>query len=684
MPKTKLSVAQISLGLKTAKEEIDELRQKLNHHSHLYYVLDDPKIEDYEYDQMYKRLVELEAENPELITLDSPTQRVGGVVDNMFNKVEHLKEMLSLGNAFSIEDLKEFEERIKKILEIDEVEYVAELKIDGLAINLTYTNGRLTSAATRGDGRVGEDVLHNAKTIRSIPLSLLATDREPPDVLEVRGEIYMPRKEFERLNEERASKEEPLFANPRNAAAGSVRQLDPKVTSQRSLDVFIYGMGLVENAKFQITSHLETLQILSDFGLKVNKNYKKFKSIDEILGYCKEWEEKRSSLQYDIDGVVIKVNNLKYQEKLGSTSKDPRWAIAYKFPPEQVSTIVEDIFLNIGRTGVLTPTAILKPVRVAGSTVSRATLHNMDFIAEKDIRIGDTVIIHKAGDIIPEVVSVVKEKRRGTEKIFTMPESCPSCQGEIKRVEGEAAYKCLNPDCADLKKEKIIHFVSRDAMNIDGMGPKIVEALINNGLIRDISDLYKLDVTSVADIERLGEKSANNLIKAIEDSKKAHLYKVVFGLGIRFVGAKAAYILVDNYKTMDNLIKSEFEDLKNIDGIGQKIAESIVNYFQDKTNLQLIERLAAAGVNMAEADKDDSGEKILAGKTFVFTGSILMPRPEAEQIVVSLGGSVSSSVSKKTTYLVAGENAGSKLDKARKLDVEVIDEEEFKKLAGLE
>ncbi len=659
-------------------QEIDELRRLLHYHSHRYYVLDAPEIEDAEFDRLYQRLVKLEQDHPELITPDSPTQRVGGTPAEGFERVAHSVPMLSLSNAFSAEDLLAFDTRVRNGLPDDSLEYVVELKIDGLAINLVYESGRLLRAATRGDGTEGEDVTSNVRTIRAVPLVL---NGQVPPVMEVRGEAYMPRPAFDRLNDERLEAGEPLLANPRNAAAGSLRQLDSRVTASRTLDIFVYGMGARE--EIAVTTHEQTLQFLQELGFKVNPHYRVCKTISEVIAYCQSWAEKRVDLPYDIDGLVIKVNSLAGQRQLGSTAKDPRWAIAFKFPAEQATTIVEDIVVRVGRTGVLTPTAVLRPVRLAGSTVSRATLHNEDFIKEKGICIGDTVIIHKAGEIIPEVISVVESRRTGAEKSFVMPATCPECGSMVLRIPGESAHKCINSACPALLREGLIHFVSRDAMNIDGLGQAVVTSLVDSGLVADAADLYTLTAEQVLNLERMGPKSAQNLIEAIAASKQAGLARLLFGLGIRFVGAKAAATLARHFGDIDLLAKASADELTALDEIGPRIAESVVEYFARPEAERLIAKLTAAGVKLTEEIRRTTGILPLTGKTFVLTGTLpTLTRNDAAELIESQGGKVTSSVSKKTDYVVAGEEAGSKLDKAQKLSITVLNEAELMALLG--
>jgi len=516
-----------------AERRIQELRQIINHHNHLYYVLDNPEIPDAEYDKLMRELIDLESQFPELIVPDSPTQRIGGEPLAAFKRVTHREPMISLADAFSEGDLRDFHRRVTSVVG-DQVEYVVELKIDGLAISLTYENGILVTAATRGDGLVGEDVTHNVKTIKSVPLRINPPSGKFPSVIEVRGEIYLPKEGFKKLNEEREDMELVPFANPRNAAAGSIRQLDPKVAAKRPLSTFIYGIGYVEGIQFE--THHEVLEFYKACGFRVNPHIKLFNSFDDVIDYCMSWREKRDLLPYEIDGMVIKVNSLQFQKMLGSTAKNPRWAIAYKFPAEQKVSVIEDIIVSVGRTGILTPNAVLKPVNIAGSTVSRATLHNEDYIKEKDIRIGDSVIVQKAGDIIPEVVEVIKEKRTGSEKEFKMPHHCPECGAEVIRIPGEAAYRCTGVSCPAQIRRSIIHFASRDAMDIRGLGPAVVSLLLSNNLIQDASDIYFIKKEDLIPLERMGEKSADNLIKAIQDSKNQPLSRLIFALGITFIG----------------------------------------------------------------------------------------------------------------------------------------------------
>lgn len=659
--------------------EADKLRREIRHNEYLYYVLDAPEITDAEYDRMMVRLRELEARYPDSIPVDSPTQRVGGRASSQFTEVRHLEPLLSLGNVFSAEELRAFDERVRSGLPAgSKVEYVMEPKIDGLACSLIYENGKLVRAATRGDGVVGENVTANVRTIRSIPLTLKVPDGETvPELLDVRGEVYMPRQAFMRLNEQRAERGESEFANPRNAAAGSLRQLDPQVTASRSLSFFAYYL-VGEGAQ---PKHSESLALLAHYGFKVSENYKVVENIDEAIKYIGDFNELRQGLSYDTDGAVIKVNDVYQQRILGATGKDPRWATAYKYPPEQAETTLEDIDWRVGRTGVLTPTAVLTPVKLSGSVISRATLHNEDFIRAKDIRIGDRVVINKAGEIIPEVLRVVVEKRTGDEKEVEIPSVCPECGWRVERQGEEAAIRCTNPHCPALGREGLIHFVSRDAMNIDGCGPSVINALLDAGLVRDAADLYSLRKDDLLKLERMGEKSADNLLAALAESKKNELDKLLFALGIRHVGAKVARILATEFGSMEKLQQAQPEELAQIRDIGDKIAESVVTWLNVPANIDLVERLSAAGLTMTFTPPASQEDNPFFGKTLVFTGTMpTLGRAEAKTMAQDVGAKVSGSVSKKTDYVIAGAEAGSKLEKAQQLGVTVIDEAEFLRL----
>ena len=660
-------MAEMDLFADTRAEDLAEaerLRKEIRHNEYLYYVLDAPEITDAEYDRMMVRLREIEAEYPDSVPADSPTQRVGGRASSQFTEVRHLEPLLSLGNVFSAEELRAFDERVKGGLpEGSRVEYVMEPKIDGLACSLIYENGRLVRAATRGDGTVGENVTANVRTIRSIPLVLKAPEGETlPELLDVRGEVYMPRHAFMQLNEQRAERGESEFANPRNAAAGSLRQLDPQVTASRSLSFFAYYL-VGEGAR---EKHSESLAALARYGFKVSENYKVVENIDAAIKYIADFNELRQGLAYDTDGAVIKVNDVYQQRILGATGKDPRWATAYKYPPEQAETTLEDIDWRVGRTGVLTPTAVLTPVKLSGSVVSRATLHNEDFIRSKDIRIGDRVLINKAGEIIPEVLRVVTEKRTGAEKEVEIPTKCPDCGWSVERKGAEAAIRCTNPHCPALGREGLIHFVSREAMNIEGCGPSVINALLDAGLVRDAADLYSLKKEDVLKLERMGEKSAD---------------KLLFALGIRHVGAKVARTLAVEFGSMEALLTAEADQLAAIRDIGAVIAESVVTWLSVPTNRDLLERLAAAGLTMTFTAPASSEDNPFFGKTLVFTGTMpTLGRAEAKTMAQDAGAKVSGSVSKKTDYVIAGAEAGSKLEKAQALGVTVLDEAEFLKM----
>lgn len=667
----------ILMDMKQAEKRIKELQEVLTQYGYEYYVLDKPTISDHEYDQLLRELISLENQFPQFITPDSPTQRVGGAVLEGFKKVEHRVPMLSLSNAFNEQDLRDFDRRVRQALGED-YEYVCELKIDGLAISLRYENGKFVQGATRGDGTVGEDITVNLRTVKSIPLKL-----KENVTIEVRGECFMPKKSFVELNRQREAKGEELFANPRNAAAGSLRQLDPKIAASRNLDVFLYSIG--ENHVSHIEKHSEFLDYLDQIGLKTNKERKVCPTLDDVLKYVEEWESKRPELPYEIDGIVIKVDRFDQQKKLGYTVKSPRWAIAYKFPAEEVETKLIDVELSVGRTGVVTPTAILEPVRVAGTTVQRASLHNEDLIKEKDIRVGDFVIIKKAGDIIPEVVRPLPEKRTGEEQPFAMPEQCPECGSELVRLDEEVALRCINPKCPAQIREGLIHFVSRNAMNIDGLGEKVITQLFDKNLVSNVADLYKLKYDQLIVLERMGDKSVNNLLSAIEASKDNSLERLLFGLGIRHVGAKAARILAEHYEHIDRLMAATEEELQSINEIGEKMANSIVTYFQLPEVKELITELKNLGVNVTykgpKVSRSEQIESAVAGKTIVLTGKLeRYSRSEAKEKLEQLGAKVTGSVSKNTDVVIAGTDAGSKLKKAQDLGIEVWNEEQLVEL----
>jgi len=655
----------------TIEERIKELKDKLNHHNYMYYVLDRPEISDYEYDMMMRELIKLEEEHPELKTPDSPSQRIGGEPVKEFEPFTHVVVMQSLANAFSEGELRDFDRRVKS--SVGDVEYVVELKIDGLSVELIYEDGIFTIGSTRGDGYVGENVTSNLKTIKSIPLKL----KDNLNLI-VRGEVFMPRASFEKLNQERERNGESLFANPRNAAAGSLRQLNPKITAKRDLDIFVFNLQRIEGV--ELKTHVEALEFLKEQGFKVSPHLKKCKNIDEVIEDINYIRTIRDSLPYDTDGAVVKVNDLEKREILGSTVKDPRWAIAFKYPAERQKTKVKDIIVQVGRTGALTPTAILEPVKIAGSVVSRATLHNEDYIKEKDIRIGDTVIIQKAGEIIPEVVSVVVEDRKGNEKYFFMPDTCPECGATTVRLPGEAVTRCTGLNCPAQLKRGIIHFASKDAMDIDGLGPAVIGQLLDKHLIHNIADLYFLKYDDLIKLDRMGDKSVRNLLNAIEESKGRDLDRVIFGLGIDLIGSKAASILANHFKTMDSLEEASFDELTNIEEVGPKMADSIIAFFKERQNREIIGRLKEAGVNMVKMEAKNTSN-IFDGLTFVLTGTLSnYTRDEAKKLIEERGGKVTSSVSKKTDYVVAGSDPGSKLAKAQQLGVRIIDEKEFENM----
>ncbi|MFC4734957.1 NAD-dependent DNA ligase LigA [Bacillus daqingensis] len=661
------------------KKEIDERTHVLQDYAYHYYVLDQPKVPDEEYDRLLRELEELEAAHPEHRHEDSPTGRIGGEPLDQFRKVRHDVPMMSLSNAFDAEELRDFDRRVRDGISGTPV-YSCELKIDGLAVTLKYEKGSFILGATRGDGQTGEDITHNLRTIGSIPLKL-----KEPVTLEVRGEAFMPKKSFERLNKAKAQRGEALFANPRNAAAGSLRQLDPKIAADRHLDMFIYGIGSSPDKDFD--SHHEALEYVKHLGFKTNREAARLDSIEEVIDYCEKWVEKRADLPYEIDGIVVKVDSIEDQQQLGFTAKSPRWATAYKFPAEEVVTTLRTIELSVGRTGVVTPTAILDPVSVAGTTVQRASLHNEDLIREQDVKIGDRVVIKKAGDIIPKVVRVLADERTGDEEDFHMPTHCPECESELVRLEGEVALRCVNPKCPAQIREGLIHFVSRNAMNIDGLGEKVISQLFRHELVADVADIYRLQREQLLELERMGEKSADNLLSAIEATKENSLEKLLFGLGIRFVGSKAAATLAMHFETMERLQQADVEELTAVDEIGSKMADAIVTYFAQEEVQELIAELASLGVNMTyngpklqEASDIDS---VFAGKTVVLTGSMdTMTRSEAKAEIEQLGGKVTSSVTKKTDILVAGEKAGSKLTKAEELGIQVLDESAFTEALG--
>ena len=684
--------------MKDIKKEIEELRDKVNYHNYRYYVLDSPVISDAGYDKLMRRLEGLEARYPNLITPDSPTQRIGAKPLEAFGTVTHTIPMLSLNNAFTKEEAKEFDDRVKKLLKISqeskvrsqEIEYVAEPKIDGLAIELVYEDGRFTAGSTRGDGYTGEDVTQNLKTIRSIPMRLQigtvpilrlhsapSVNRDSPyhipSRLEVRGEAFLPLKAFEKLNRERKKNGEPLFANPRNAAAGSLRQLDPRITASRPLDIFCYGVGVVEGIKFK--THWETLEALKAFGLKTNPLIKKCTGIEAVLNYHKEMEKNRDNLPYEVDGIVIKVNSLESQERLGVLTRSPRWALAYKFAPMQETTRIKEIIIGVGRTGALTPVAIMEPVAVGGVIIERATLHNQDEVDRKDVRVGDTVVIQRAGDVIPEVVMVIKEKRPHGVRPFKIPDKCPLCRSRVERV-GAIHYCTGGLSCPAQVKETIRHFVSKRALDIEGLGDKHIEQFVDDGLIKDVSDLYRLKKEDILKLERWADKSAENLIDAIEKSKTPALPRLIYAIGVRQVGEHMAHVLAEEFGSLEAVMEADKERLLSIHDVGPETAESIFDFFQEPHNIKVIEKLKKAGVVFPQM-KRTKGK--LSGKTFLFTGALeSFSRDEAKEIVERLGGKTAPSISKKVDYVVAGTEPGSKYDEAKKLGLKIISEEEFK------
>jgi DNA ligase (NAD+) len=655
--------------------EAQSLRETLQRHEHLYYVLDTPEISDAEYDELMQRLQELEQAHPDLVTPDSPTQRVGGQPREGFVKAQHTAPMMSLDNAFGEQALRDFDRRIREKAELDTVDYVGELKLDGISMAVHFADGRMVRALTRGDGRTGEEITENARTIRSLPLALEKKAAKLPGEFEVRGEVVMNRKSFERMNAQRLKDELPTFANPRNAAAGSLRMLDPKVTASRRLDFFAYS--LLAGGETLQEYHWDTLEMLSELGFKVNPHRERLKGIDEAIRFGNDWLEKRQGLPYEIDGLVLKVNSRELQRQMGATSKAPRWAIAYKLAAQQAETVVDDIDVQVGRTGAITPRALLAPVQVGGVTVSRATLHNEDEIERLGLHIGDRVLIERSGDVIPKVLRVVKQGK--DRRPFVMPKDCPVCGTKLVREEGEAIRRCINANCPARLKESVLHFASRRAMNIDGMGESLVEQLVDGGLVKSVADLYRLDAEKLESLERMGKKSSEKLVKNIDGSRKIPLPRVIFALGIRFVGERTAQILADHFASIDAIAKASAEELEEAEEVGPRIAVAIQEFFAEPRNRDLIEDLRQSGLQFSQAKKAASKKAgKLEGQTFVLTGTLPnWTRDEAGERIEAAGGKVTGSVSKKTNYVVAGENAGSKLDKARKLGVKVIGEEEL-------
>jgi DNA ligase (NAD+) len=665
---------------KTAIKELEKLREEINYHNYRYYILDNPVISDAEYDRLFKKLQELEAKFPPLITPDSPTQRVGAKPLSEFKTIAHTIPMLSLNNANTVEEAREFDERVKRFLETkNEIEYVAEPKMDGLAIELIYINGIFTAGSTRGDGYTGEDVTLNLKTVKSIPLKLLSQTKglKIPDRLEVRGEVFIPIKAFEKLNREREERGEATFANPRNAAAGSIRQLDSRITAERPLDIYCYGIGAIEGAKFK--THYEILHALKGWGLKVNPFIKICAGIDGVIKYHEEMEKKRDEIPYELDGVVVKVNSLDLQDRLGILTRSPRWAVAYKFKARQETTKVKDIIVGVGRTGALTPVAVLEPVEVGGVTVERASLHNQDEVDRKDVRVGDTVIVQRAGDVIPEVVMVIKDKRTGREMPFRLPDKCPLCDSAV--IKDGAIHRCTGGlSCPAQLKEGIRHFASKRAMNIEGLGDRHIDQFVENGVIKDIADLYSLKKESIADLERWADKSAENLLNQIEKSKNTTLSRLIYALGIRQVGEHMARVLADNFGSLDELMGASQEKLMEIHEIGPETAESIVIFFKEGHNRNVIEKLKKSGVKIAVSGQQ-SAVRPLKDKQFVLTGTLSgFSREEAKGLIENLGGRVTSTVSKNTDYVIVGTEPGSKHEKAKELGIKILNEGEFKDL----
>jgi len=660
----------------TIKKRVEKLREEIEYHNYRYYVLDKPEISDAQYDRLMRELEKLEEQYPELRSPNSPTQRVGAPPLEAFEIVRHTLPMLSLANAFDEAETKDFDKRVKKFLgTTQDIEYIAEPKLDGLAVELVYEKGHFIVGSTRGDGVNGENITRNLRTIRTIPLQLIRKEIPVPERLEVRGEVIMQMKRFQELNRRREEAGEPLFANPRNAAAGSVRQLDSKITARRPLEIYCYGVGEVRGRTFK--SHWEILQAFPKWGLRINPHIQRCRSIDDVLQYYHEMSEKRESLPYEIDGIVIKVDRLDLQTRLGEIARSPRWALAFKFQPKQETTKILDIIVQVGRTGALTPVAVMEPVKVGGVEVSRATLHNQDEIDKKDVRIGDTVIIQRAGDVIPEVVQVISSKRNGTEKKFRMPSKCPVCGAEV--IKEEAIHRCIGLDCPAQLKGRIKHFASKRAMDIEGLGIKLTDQLVEKGLVKDVADIYYIKKEQLIALERMAEKSAQNIIDAIEKSKNKPLAKFLFALGIRHVGETTAEDLAGHFLRLDDFFRLLEEDLMEVEGIGPEVAASVHQFFKDKKNKESIERLKKAGVKVIEPKVKEKGK--LVGKTFVFTGTLkAFGRDEARNLVESLGGMTASGVSKKVDFVVIGEDPGSKFDKAKELGIKTLTEEEFMRI----
>ncbi len=669
----------IDVDIDRVAARIAELRQKIEYHNYLYYVKDASEISDAEYDRMFRELLELEKAHPELASPDSPTQRVGGEPLERFNKVEHRAPMLSLANAFSEEELRAFNTRIAKLLERDEIAYVTEMKIDGVAMALTYEKGRFVRGATRGNGIVGEDVTANLKTVKQIPLRLAGADHIP--LMEVRGEVYLPLSAFNAMNEERADQGQAVFANPRNAAAGAIRQLDPKVTAARPLAFFAYAIGHIEDEE-EMETQKQALEMLGQWGFQVNTNYRWHESMEGVIKFCSEWEKKRDSLDYEIDGVVVKVDSLDDQRSLGTVSRDPRWAVAFKFPGQIATTRLKQIGVNVGRTGSMNPYAVLEPVRLGGVTIKLATLHNRDDVRRKDIRVGDMVVVKRAGDVIPQVVGPVLDQRTGNETVFEYPKVCPSCGKKVVHEEGDAMAYCVNRDCPAQNFEGLNHFVSRGAMDIGGLGPSTVQKMMDLGFVKSSADLYAVTEAQLAELPGFKDKSIKNLLNALEASKQRPFENVLLALGIRHVGEGVAALLVERFNDIDSLMNAGEEEIASVVGIGPQIAHSVHQYFQDERNRELVERLRNAGLKM-KGEVRIAREGPLTGKTFIITGKLeTMPRSAAEKWIEEQGGSIASLVSKKLDYLVVGADAGSKLAKARKLGIKEITEKQLMEMGG--
>jgi DNA ligase (NAD+) len=671
-------------GEEAVKRYIEDLRKKIHYHNYRYYVLDEPEISDAEYDRLFQELEGLERKHPELVTPDSPTQRIGAKPLEEFGTYEHSIPMLSLKSVLAVEEVRDFDERVRRLLGSDdeEIEYVVEPKIDGLAMELVYENGVFTAGSTRGDGKTGENITQNLRTVKTIPLRIFSDSNSKSNsddglpLLEVRGEVFIPVSRFKELNAALGEKGEKMFANPRNAAAGSVRQLNPRVTASRPLDFFAYGIGGIEGKEF--STQWEVLEYLRRIGFRVSPLIRRFQGIEGVIRYHDEVNEKRDDLDYEIDGIVVKVNSVAQQDKLGTISRSPRWALAYKFPAREEFTRVNDIIVQVGRTGALTPVAVLEPVQIAGVTVSRATLHNEDELRRKDVRIGDTVVVERAGDVIPEVSSVIKSKRTGVEREFRMPDKCPVCGADVLK-EGPIV-RCIGVSCSAQLKERIKHFVSLRALNVEGLGDKVIEQLVDRKMVSDAADLFFLTRRELMKLERMGEKSTQNILTALERSKHTTFARLLHAIGIRHVGEHTASLLAANFRDMEALRAARYDDLIRIPEIGPEVSKSILLFFEQESTNKMLEKLERAGVSYEKGVAEEEVEKVLEGKTFVFTGRISMPREEARSIVERLGGSVSSSVSKRTDYVVAGEDPGSKLVKAEKLGVMVIDEEAFREM----